>query len=227
MCSTAVPPRSGTAGGRRRRRRRCRTPSPSTPRRHEPSRGSAICRVLASANGRVGSFEIGVSTDGTTWSVGRERHLAGHRHGEDGELHCGQRPLRPADRDHRGRQPRPVEQRRRDQPLGPSLGSWGPTINFPLVPAAAALLPGNRMLTWSAYSPTAFGGSRGYTPGVHPGPVHRRGEPGPGGQHRSRHVLPRDLDAAGREDPDQRRQQQLENHPLQPCDERLDSAGRT
>ena len=47
--------------------------------------------------------------------------------------------------------------------LGPSLGSWGPTINFPLVPAAAALLPGNRMLTWSAYSPTAFGGSRGYT----------------------------------------------------------------
>ena len=47
--------------------------------------------------------------------------------------------------------------------LGPSLGSWGPTIDFPLVPAAAALLPGNRLLTWSAYSPTAIGGSRGYT----------------------------------------------------------------
>lgn len=47
--------------------------------------------------------------------------------------------------------------------LGPSAGSWGPTISFPLVPAAAALLPGNRLLTWSAYSPTTFGGSRGYT----------------------------------------------------------------
>ena len=44
-----------------------------------------------------------------------------------------------------------------------SIGSWGPTINFPLVPVAAALLPGNRMLTWSAYSPIAFSGSRGYT----------------------------------------------------------------
>lgn len=43
------------------------------------------------------------------------------------------------------------------------LGSWGPTISFPIVPAAAALLPGNRMLTWSAYSPTAFGGSTGIT----------------------------------------------------------------
>ena len=96
--------------------------------------------------------------------------------------------------------------------LGPSLGSWGPTINFPLVPAAAALLPGNRMLTWSAYSPTSFWRQQGLHPGVHPEPVHRRREPGPGGQHRSRHVLPRDLDAAGREDPDQRRQQQLKNH---------------
>ena len=46
---------------------------------------------------------------------------------------------------------------------GGSPGSWGPTINFPLVPAAAALLPGNRLLTWSAYSPTTFGGSTGIT----------------------------------------------------------------
>ncbi|MDF2048835.1 galactose oxidase-like domain-containing protein, partial [Arthrobacter sp. Cr_A7] len=42
-------------------------------------------------------------------------------------------------------------------------GRWGATINFPIVPVAAALLPGNRLLTWSAYAPTAFGGSRGFT----------------------------------------------------------------
>ena len=31
-----------------------------------------------------------------------------------------------------------------------TVGSWGPTIGFPLVPVAAALVPGNRLLVWSA-----------------------------------------------------------------------------
>ena len=53
---------------------------------------------------------------------------------------------------------------------------------------------------------------------IHPGPHHRCGEPGHGCQHRSRHVLPRDLDAGGRQDHDQRRRQQLEDHHLQPED---------
>jgi galactose oxidase len=30
------------------------------------------------------------------------------------------------------------------------VGKWGPTIGFPLVPVAVALLPGNKLLTWSA-----------------------------------------------------------------------------
>ncbi|MDQ1732660.1 MAG: galactose oxidase [Pseudonocardiales bacterium] len=38
----------------------------------------------------------------------------------------------------------------------PALGSWGPVINFPIVPVSAALLPGNKLLTFSAYSPTTF-----------------------------------------------------------------------
>ena len=42
------------------------------------------------------------------------------------------------------------------------LGSWGPTITFPLVPVAVAVLPGNRLLTWSANAPDSFGG-RGQT----------------------------------------------------------------
>ena len=35
-------------------------------------------------------------------------------------------------------------------------GQWGPVINFPLVPVSAALLPNNKVLTFSAYSPTTF-----------------------------------------------------------------------
>jgi galactose oxidase len=50
-----------------------------------------------------------------------------------------------------------------DLPDASKLGSWGPTITFPLVPSAAAVLPGNRVLTWSAYADTTFVGSTGQT----------------------------------------------------------------
>jgi galactose oxidase len=36
------------------------------------------------------------------------------------------------------------------------VGQWGPTIGFPLVPVAAALLPGNRLLLWSADEDLSF-----------------------------------------------------------------------
>jgi galactose oxidase len=36
------------------------------------------------------------------------------------------------------------------------VGEWGPTIGFPLVPAAAALLPDNQLLVWSADSDFDF-----------------------------------------------------------------------
>lgn len=37
-----------------------------------------------------------------------------------------------------------------------STGSWGPVITFPIVPVSAVLLPGNKLLTFSAYSPTTY-----------------------------------------------------------------------
>jgi galactose oxidase len=38
-----------------------------------------------------------------------------------------------------------------------NLGSWGPTINFPLVPVAAAVEPNSgKILTWSSYSADTF-----------------------------------------------------------------------
>ncbi|HLL66345.1 MAG TPA: discoidin domain-containing protein, partial [Micromonosporaceae bacterium] len=40
-----------------------------------------------------------------------------------------------------------------------STGRWGSLINFPIVPAAAALLPNGKVVTWSANSKDRFGGS--------------------------------------------------------------------
>ncbi|MFC0844633.1 discoidin domain-containing protein [Streptomyces noboritoensis] len=49
-------------------------------------------------------------------------------------------------------------------PSDPSLsGSWGPVTGFPLVPVATAVLPGNKLLAWSAYAVDRYGGSNGYT----------------------------------------------------------------
>ena len=45
----------------------------------------------------------------------------------------------------------------------PKRGSWSAPIGFPLVPAAAAVLPNGKILTWSAYQPDAFSGGRGRT----------------------------------------------------------------
>jgi galactose oxidase len=39
------------------------------------------------------------------------------------------------------------------------VGEWGPTIGFPIIPVAAALLPNNEMLVWSADQALAYGGS--------------------------------------------------------------------
>ncbi|MFF3402358.1 discoidin domain-containing protein [Streptomyces sp. NPDC002659] len=42
-------------------------------------------------------------------------------------------------------------------------GMWGKVTGFPLVPVATAVLPGNKLLAWSAYGTDRFGGSNGYT----------------------------------------------------------------
>jgi len=39
------------------------------------------------------------------------------------------------------------------------VGEWGPTIGFPIIPVAAALLPNNEMLVWSADQALSYGGS--------------------------------------------------------------------
>ncbi len=49
-------------------------------------------------------------------------------------------------------------------PASPAVhGSWGRITGFPLVPVATAVLPGDKLLAWSAYAMDRFGGSNGYT----------------------------------------------------------------
>ena len=40
-------------------------------------------------------------------------------------------------------------------------GSWGPTINYPLVPVSLANTYNGKVLAWSSYDPSTFGGSSG------------------------------------------------------------------
>jgi galactose oxidase len=43
------------------------------------------------------------------------------------------------------------------------VGQWGPTIGFPLVPGAAALLPNNKLVVWSADQNMNFGNGQNIT----------------------------------------------------------------
>ena len=127
------------------------------------------------ANGRIGSFEITVSTNGTTWGCsGGPRDLGGQQCREERDVRGRNGRYVRLHRDHRGRQPRSLEQRRGDQPgrpkrhqhPAPGTGRRDPGVR----PSTSRLsrpqrrcLPGNKLLTWSAYSPTTFGGSNGFT----------------------------------------------------------------
>ena len=48
-------------------------------------------------------------------------------------------------------------------PPAGGAGRWDAPIGFPLVPAAAAMLPTGKVLTWSAFASDAFGGENGFT----------------------------------------------------------------
>ncbi|WP_436493303.1 discoidin domain-containing protein [Actinokineospora sp. HUAS TT18] len=133
--------------------------------------GIAVMPRGDSGNGRVGRYEIAVSTDGTfgapiasgTWADSsavqtalldapvQARYVrltalteAGNRGpwSSAAEINV----LTPA-----------------APPNAAEVGKWGAIKGFPLVPVATALLPNNKLLAWSAYSADTFGGSHGYT----------------------------------------------------------------
>jgi galactose oxidase len=149
---------------------------------HEVSGFTYTPRSGTSRNGTIGRYSIAVSTNGTTWSAPvatgtwadtaaaktvtfppvQARHIrltasteAGNRGqwSSAGELNVIGRTVSTDPGTPPPTEPTP----------SPSKGSWGPTIGFPLIPSTAALLPGNKLLTWSAYSTNNFGGSNGRT----------------------------------------------------------------
>ncbi|MET3923070.1 discoidin domain-containing protein, partial [Arthrobacter sp. UYEF20] len=90
-------------------------------------------------NGRVGKYSIGVSTNGITWSV-----VASATWPDSGAektvtfTAVSARYVRLTASTEAGNRG-PWSSAAEINLLGPSQGSWGPTINFPIVPVAAAL----------------------------------------------------------------------------------------
>ncbi len=134
-------------------------------------------RSGTSRNGTIGQYAIAVSSDGTSWSA----PVASGTWADNSQAKTLTFPAVQAryvrltattEAGNRGQWTTAAELNvigrslsappPASTPTG-STGSWGATIGFPLVPAAAALLPGNKVLTWSSYSNTTFGGANGKT----------------------------------------------------------------
>ncbi|WP_367820023.1 discoidin domain-containing protein [Streptomyces sp. LMG1-1-1.1] len=120
-------------------------------------------------NGRAGAYTVTTSTDGTTFGApvsagtwrdddtvktatftrtGNARYIRLSVTGEAGN---------------RGPWTSAAEIRL-SGPADPAAhGSWSRITGFPLVPVATAVLPGDKLLAWSAYAIDRFGGSNGYT----------------------------------------------------------------
>jgi galactose oxidase len=129
-------------------------------------------------NGRIGSFEIRVSSNGTTWSAPVAKGTWADTSDEKSVTFAAV-PARYVqlqaitEAGNRGPWTTAAEinligetadnMTVQTTVASGSQGSWGPTISFPIVPAAAALLPGNQLLTWSASYPAKFGGGTGLT----------------------------------------------------------------
>ncbi|MGW3208795.1 discoidin domain-containing protein [Streptomyces sp. NPDC001135] len=126
-------------------------------------------RTDDSPNGRIGQYSITTSLDGTafgkpvasgTWKD--DDTVKGATFGQP----VSARYVRlTALTEAGGRGPwTSAAELRLSGPADPAVhGRWSSVIGFPLVPVAAAVLPNDKLLTWSAYAPDRFGGSNGYT----------------------------------------------------------------
>nr|WP_246041260.1 discoidin domain-containing protein [Streptomyces cadmiisoli] len=121
------------------------------------------------ANGRAGSYTVTTSTDGTTFG----EPVAKGTWKDDETVKTATFTRTEKARYVRltvtteagGRGPwTSAGEIRLSGPADPAVhGSWGRIIGFPLVPVATAVLPGDKMLAWSAYAVDNFGGSNGFT----------------------------------------------------------------
>ncbi|MFI7385583.1 discoidin domain-containing protein [Streptomyces sp. NPDC049813] len=120
-------------------------------------------------NGRIGAYTVTTSTDGTTYGT----PVATGTWKDDDTVKGATfsrtvtaRYVRLTATTEAGRRGpwSSAAEIRLSAPANPATaGSWGRVTGFPLVPVATALLPGNKLLAWSAYGVDRFGGSNGYT----------------------------------------------------------------
>ncbi|MBW5481472.1 DUF1929 domain-containing protein [Streptomyces bambusae] len=121
------------------------------------------------ANGRIGRYSVSVSTDGTTFGAS----VASGAWRDDDTVKTATFTQAQHARYVRltalgeagGRGPwSSAAEIRLSGPADPAVhGSWDRITGFPLVPVATAVLPGDKLLAWSAYAVDRFGGSNGYT----------------------------------------------------------------
>ncbi|MEV7280406.1 discoidin domain-containing protein [Streptomyces sp. NPDC093111] len=122
-----------------------------------------------SPNGRAGTYTVTTSTDGTTFGAA----VASGTWRDDDTVKTATftrtvnaRYLRlTVTREAGSRGPwASAAEIRLSGPASPGVhGSWSRVTGFPLVPVATAVLPGDKLLAWSAYAIDRFGGSNGYT----------------------------------------------------------------
>ncbi|MGW5344344.1 discoidin domain-containing protein [Streptomyces sp. NPDC004050] len=120
-------------------------------------------------NGRAGAYTVATSTDGTTFGA----PVASGSWRDDDTVKTATFTRTENARYVRltvtseagGRGPwTSAGEIRLSGPADPAVhGSWDRITGFPLVPVATAVLPGDKLLAWSAYAVDRFGGSNGYT----------------------------------------------------------------
>ncbi|KAL8746513.1 MAG: hypothetical protein Q9190_001487 [Brigantiaea leucoxantha] len=126
-------------------------------------------RQDGSSNGNVGQHKIQLSLDGNTWST-----PAFGTYLDDSSLKTTPFTTTPAryvrmvaltEAGGRGSWTSAAELNVLSAPSytppPTNLGQWGTTVDFPIVPAAAAVLPNGKVLIWSSYKPTDFSGGSG------------------------------------------------------------------
>ncbi|MEU6928786.1 discoidin domain-containing protein [Streptomyces sp. NPDC046374] len=122
-----------------------------------------------SPNGRAGTYTVTTSTDGTTFgapvSSGTWRDDDTVKTATFTRTANARYVRLTVTREAGNRGPwASAAEIRLSGPANPAAhGSWSRITGFPLVPVATAVLPGDKLLAWSAYAIDRFGGSNGYT----------------------------------------------------------------
>ncbi|MEU8761549.1 discoidin domain-containing protein [Streptomyces sp. NPDC048659] len=120
-------------------------------------------------NGRIGTYSVATSTDGTTFkapvATGTWRDDDTVKTATFTRTESARYVRLTVTSEAGNRGPwTSVAEIRLSGPAAPAThGSWSRITGFPLVPVATAVLPGDKLLAWSAYAIDRFGGSNGYT----------------------------------------------------------------